>query len=242
MTPFKYSDDQKAKIIGCLEAACPRCTWTGSGFKPINHVPKFKKGEILKVFVKEFDLSWAIPELEAIADIYISERDRRNPLSTKAQRSRIAKLSKAIVKELQKVTPGSLGFGISQSESPELTELAYSRELGEKELAALVTTLQNIHDLNSVEYEILGGSNATQTARNCYVERVLQVWVDAVGQIRGGPNSEMIKFMIAACRPVLGPNPTDEALVKFANSLKNGRRKSRRILKIGPHMITLSDD
>jgi len=189
------------------------------------------------------DLSWAIPELEAIADLYILDLDKE-PTPTKAQTSRIAKLSGAIVEELQKVSPLALGFGIPPEE---LTEFGleipfYSRELGEKELAALITTLQKIHDLTSLQYEILGASNATQSARNSYLNRVLGVWVSAGGQIRGGPNSDMIKFLVAACRPVLGPNPTDEALVKFANSLKNGRPKSRRILKIGPHMIPLSDD
>jgi hypothetical protein len=117
----------------------------------------------------------------------------------------------------------------------------YSRELGDRELAALITTLQKIHHDTSVQYEILGAGNATQSARNSYLERVLGVWVRAGGQIRGGPNSEMIKFLIAACRPVLGTNPTDEALVKFATSLKTGLRKARRILRIGPHTIPLSD-
>jgi hypothetical protein len=242
MTPFKeYSDDQKAKIVGCLKAACPRYTWTGSSFKPINKVPKLKKGT--KFFVREIDLSWAIPELEAIAGIYILDLDR-DPIPTKAQTSRIAKLSGAIVEELQKVSPLALGFGIPPEKPTEFGfEIPfYSRELGQKELAALITILQKIHDVTSVQYEILGASNAMQSARNSYVKRVLGVWVSAGGQIRGGPNSDMIKFLVAACRPVLGSNPTDEALVKFANSLKNGGRKSRRILKIGPHMIPLSDD
>jgi hypothetical protein len=242
MTPFKeYSDDEKAKIIGCLEAAYPRFTWMGSHFKPTKNVPRLKKGA--KFFLRAADLSWAIPELEAIAGIYILDLDR-DPLPTKTQTSRIAKLSGAIVEELQKVSPSALGFGIPPEEPNEFgLEIAfYSRELGEKELAALITTLQKIHDLTSVQYELLGASNATQSARNSYVKRVLGVWVSAGGQIRGGPNSDMIKFLVAACRPVIGSNPTDEALVKFANSLKNGRRKSRRILKIGPHMIPLSDD
>ena len=238
MTAFKeYSDDQKARIIGCLEAACLICTWTGSQFKAMNEVPKFKKGQ--KFFAEEFDLSWAIPELEAIADFYMRELDE-DPRPTKAQRSRIAKLSGVIVEELQKVSPRSLGFGYPTMEGLEFP--FYNRELGEKELAALITTLQQIRNLTSAQYEISGASNALQSARNSYLERVLGVWVSAGGQIRGGPNSDMIKFLVAACRPVLGPNPTDEALVKFANSLKNGRRKSRRILKIGPHMIPLSDD
>jgi hypothetical protein len=235
MTPFKeYSDAQKAKIVGCLEAAFPRYTWTGYSFKPINKVPKFKNGEKKKLIVSETDLSWAIPELEAIAGIYIIDLGR-DPIPTKAQRSRIAKLSGAIVEELQKVSPLSLGFGIP----PTITEFGleipfYRRELGDKELAALITTLQKIHDHTSVQYEMSRASNAMQSARNSYVERVLGVWISAGGQIRGGPKSEMIAFLIAACRPVLGSNPTDEALVKFANSLKNGRRKSRRILKIVP--------
>ena len=66
MTPFKeYSDDEKADIVGCLKAACPRYTWTGSHFKPTNKVPKLNKGEKKQLFARAIDLSWAIPELEA---------------------------------------------------------------------------------------------------------------------------------------------------------------------------------
>jgi hypothetical protein len=149
MTSFKgYSDDQKAKIIGCLEAACPIYTWTGSDFKSINKVPKFKIGERIKLRVEEFDLSWAIPELEAIARNYIREIDQE-PMPTKAQRSRIAKLSGAIVEELQKVNPRSLGFGYPQP-TEEFEFPFYNHELGKEELAALITTLQKIHDQTSM--------------------------------------------------------------------------------------------
>ena len=188
MTRFKeYSDDEKAKIVGCLEAACPRFTWTGSHFKPTKNVPKLKKGA--RYFLRAADLSWAIPELEAIANLYILELDR-DPIATKAQRSRIAKLSGALVEELQKVSPRSLGFGTPPMEPTELgLEIPfYRRELGEKELAALITTLQDVHNHTSVQYEILGASDAMQSARNSYLKRVLGVWVSAGGQIRGGPN------------------------------------------------------
>jgi hypothetical protein len=243
MTHFAYTDEQRSRIGECLSSVIDKnpkiATWTSDGERLTPTASETAKrliaGEIYEMLTIEEYFAAIVDDLEIYARSY-QERIAENPVVTKKQLQRIATLCGELADALPLFSGGLtyvLGFAVSRQHFDEDT-IVYSADSkkGEEELSALIQTLR------SVENEISGDvflvePNASQRCRNNYLGLVLQTWLAAGGAV-GGPNSAMISFFRAVCTPVLGNNPTDAALVKFAYALKDGAGAKRklRVLKI----------
>jgi hypothetical protein len=177
-----------------------------------------QKEAIVAVLPAGVDAVELIQGLETTALVNLINEWSTARTASKAKLSEIADLSKALASALKSLSdPQDVGLGVESYLNGDGIE-KFDRYPGrsEQERTELLAILSSIQAFTSDIVNAPTAPNALQWGRKNYLEVLLRRWVNRGGTF-GGPKSNMVRFVQAASKPVLGIRSlTDAAVVAFA--------------------------